>query len=82
VTIAIPKGWTVSSLPKPQSFDVKACKYSLNADAKNDTVHLSRELMINISLVPVRYYPSLRQFFQNVRSADEQQIVLSPRAAN
>jgi hypothetical protein len=33
-------------------------------------------------LVDVKYYPALRQFFQEVRKSDEKQVVLQPIGAS
>ncbi len=81
VTITVPQGWSVSSLPSPRRADVKACTYDLSVASKDATLHLSRRLMVDIALVGVKDYPTLRSFFQNVRNGDEQQILLSPPAA-
>lgn len=78
VTITPPSGVQISNLPQPQTIDVKACAYNLTAEQKNGTLHQSRRLMMNIQMVDVKYYNTLRAFFQRVRSADEQQIVLAP----
>ena len=32
-------------------------------------------------MVDVKYYQALRAFFQNVRTGDEEQIILQPTAA-
>jgi hypothetical protein len=76
VTITPPTGWQVSGLPQPPHTDLKVCSYSLTAENKGGLLHLSRNLMINLSLVQPEYYGGLRRFFQTVRSGDEQQIVL------
>lgn len=77
VTISSPSGWQVSNLPQPQHVDVKACTYDLAAENKDGALHLGRTLMVNLRFVDVKFYPALRTFFQNVRSGDEQQVVLA-----
>jgi hypothetical protein len=39
---------------------------------------VTRELTLNVSLVGVKAYDAVRQFYQTVRTADEAQAVLSP----
>jgi hypothetical protein len=78
VTIELPLDWKVSSLPAPQKSDGRVILYS--SEVKNDkgTLHLQRTLEVNFLLMETKYYPSLRSFFQTVRSGDDQQVVLQP----
>ena len=78
VTITPPAGWQVSGFPQPQHTNLKVCSYSLTTESKDGLLHLSRNLMINLSLLQPEYYGGLREFFQVVRSGDEQQLVLQP----
>ena len=81
VTIELPLGWQVSSLPPAKIQDAKAIKYTLKADESKGTLHVTRALDVDILLVDTKLYPTLRSFFQIVRTSDEQQIVLQPGAA-
>jgi hypothetical protein len=80
VTIALPAGSQITNLPQPQHVDLKGCAYNQAAESKDGSLHLSRSLMLNFSLLDPKYYTTLRHFFQAVRSGDEQQVVLSPEA--
>jgi hypothetical protein len=82
VTITPPAGWQVTGLPQPQHIYLKVCDYSLTAESKEGSLHLSRNLMINLSLLQPDYYGALREFFQAVRSGDEQQVVLQQGGAS
>ncbi len=82
VTISLPPGWQISNLPQPQNVDVKACTYALTAEIKDGSVHVSRNLMVNLGFVDAKYYPAVRNFFQKVRSGDEQQVLLSSASAS
>ncbi len=77
VTITPPLGWQVSDLPQPQSGDLKALAYSISVEKKDGALHVSRRLMVNVEMVDVQQYATVRRFFGNVRSADDQQVVLS-----
>ncbi len=81
VTVDLPLGWQVGSLPKDQDQNAKAVEYILKTENKNGTLHLTRVLRNDLILLQKDKYPVLRSFFQVVRSGDEQQVVLQPGAA-
>jgi Domain of Unknown Function with PDB structure (DUF3857) len=81
VTIELPTGWQVSSVPPPQSQDGHVVTYTLKVDNDKTTLHVTRKLTIDVLLLEQKYYPALRNFFQGVRTADEAQVVLQPGAA-
>jgi hypothetical protein len=81
VTIDLPPGWQVGSSPKDVDQDAKAVEYIFKSDGKNGTVHFNRILRSDLSFVAADKYPVLRNFFQVVRSGDEQQIVLQQGTA-
>jgi hypothetical protein len=81
LTIELPSGWQVGSVPPPQEKDVRSVGYTLKVDAGKDTVHLTRTFKVDFMILESKYYPTLRDFFQLVRTGDEQQIVLQPGAA-
>ena len=78
ITIDLPLDWKVSNLPAPQKSDGHVISYSLNVQNNNGTLHLQRQIDMNIILMEAKYYLPLRSFFQTVRSGDDQQIVLLP----
>jgi hypothetical protein len=85
VSISLPLGWQVSSLPSAQDKDSKVVRYVLKAEDNKNTVHLNRRLSVDLLLLESKYYPALRNFFELVRTGDEEQIVLQPigaRASN
>jgi Domain of Unknown Function with PDB structure (DUF3857) len=85
VSISLPLGWQVSSLPSAQDKDSKVVRYVLKAENDKNTVHLNRQLSIDLLMLDSKYYPALRNFFQLVRTGDEEQVVLQPigaRASN
>jgi hypothetical protein len=78
VQIELPLGWQVSSLPQPVTQDAKLIVYNIKAENKNGTLHLERHLTVELLILEQKYYPTVRSFYQAVRSGDEQQIVLQP----
>jgi hypothetical protein len=81
VTIELPEGWQVSSVPPPQKRDGHIVTYSLKVDKDRGTLHMTRRLSWDFLLLETNYYSALRDFFQAVRTGDDQQIVLQPVAA-
>jgi hypothetical protein len=81
VTIALPLGWQVSTVPQPRNHDVKAAAYVLKVEDNKGTLHLSRTLRSDLVLLEAKMYPALRAFFQTVRTGDEEQIIVQPAAA-
>lgn len=78
ITVELPLGWKVSNLPKPSTTDAKALVYTTDWSEKNGTLHLERRLKNDILILEPKYYGTVRQFYQSVRTGDEEQIVLQP----
>jgi hypothetical protein len=81
ITIQLPLRWQVSSVPKELNQDAKAAVYVRKVQEDKGTLHLTRVLRSELLMVDVKYYQALRAFFQNVRTGDEEQIILQPTAA-
>jgi hypothetical protein len=82
VTITLPPGWQISSVPSQQDQGVTIVGYTLKVERDKGAIHLTRKLRLNLMLLETQYYPGLRDFFQMVRKGDEQQIVLLPGTAS
>ena len=78
VTIELPLGWKVSSLPAPQNQDGKAVVYTLKEEYNNGTLHLTRKVKVDLLMLDTKFYGALQNFFRVMRTGDEQQIVLQP----
>jgi len=81
VNVELPPGWQATSLPPAQDQNGRVLTYSLKVESGKGTLHLSRKLTVDILLLDTKYYNALRNFFQVVRTGDEEQIVLQPAAA-
>ena len=81
VTIELPLDWKVSSLPPARTDAGKVCSFNTSFENKQGTLHLTRKLDIETLTLETKYYGALRNFFQTVRTGDEQQIVVQPGAA-
>jgi hypothetical protein len=78
VTVELPPGWQVSSVPAPLEKDAKAALYSLKVEQGQGSLRLTRKLTIDFLLLDRKYYPALRNFFQTVRTNDGAQVVVQP----
>jgi uncharacterized protein DUF3857 len=78
VTIELPLGWQIATLPAPQKLGGQALGYAVKAENDKGTLRLNRSLSIDILLLDQKYYASFRNFFQIVRTGDEQQVILQP----
>jgi len=78
VRIGLPLGWQVSSVPQPQNTDAKVVAYSMKIENDKGSLHLERHLRSDLTFLEQKYYLALRNFYQSVRSGDDQQIVLLP----
>jgi hypothetical protein len=78
VTIELPAGWQVSSVPPPQDLNERVVVYSLKVEQSPGTLRLTRDLTIDVLLLEQKYYGALRNFFQAVRTGDAVQVVLQP----
>jgi len=78
IAINLPAGWQVGGLPQGQDQNGRVIVYSLNVQQTPRNLRLTRKLSVNVVLLEQKYYSALRDFFQMVRNADGEQIVLQP----
>jgi hypothetical protein len=81
VTIQLPLGWQVSSVPKELNRDAKAAVDIRKVEDDRGILRLTRVLRSDLLMVDTKLYPALRAFFQTVRTGDEEQIIMQPMAA-
>jgi Domain of Unknown Function with PDB structure (DUF3857)/Transglutaminase-like superfamily len=77
IVIELPDEYRVSTLPKPRVLDKSALMYSQSTDDKDGGLHLRRDLSVHLTLVKSDHLGALQEFFQGVRSGDEEQIILT-----
>jgi Domain of Unknown Function with PDB structure (DUF3857)/Transglutaminase-like superfamily len=78
VTIDLPDGWRVSSLPQATNDVQPIIGYTSKVTSENGTLHLFRKFSTDILMIESKYYSALQNFYRMVRTSDEQQIVLLP----
>jgi hypothetical protein len=82
VTIELPAGWQVGSLPPAPKQNAPVLGYSLEAEDIQGRLHLRRSLRVDFLLLDPKYYPALRNFFHMVKAGDEEQVVLQAGTAS
>jgi hypothetical protein len=77
ITIELPSGWQIASVPQPQNQDLRVVSYLVSAENNKGVLHLTRKVDVNILTMEPKYYSPIRSFFQIVKAGDEQQVVLA-----
>ncbi len=80
ITISMPLNWLVKALPPEQNQNSKVIVYTLKVEDQKGTEHITRHLKLDLLGLDLKYYGALRNFYQGVKSGDEQQIVVQPGA--
>jgi hypothetical protein len=78
ITIELPAGWQVTSLPNAKEQDGHVILYSLKVEKNAAALRLTRKLTIDVMGLEQKYYTALRSFYQGIRTSDGEQIVLQP----
>jgi hypothetical protein len=78
ITIELPAGWQVGSLPAAPGQNAPIIGYALKAEDVQGRLHLERTPRVDFLLLDAKYYPALRNFFHMVKAGDEEQVVLQP----
>jgi hypothetical protein len=78
VTVELPESWKTDSAPQEKTVDAKALFYNLKVENGAGAVRIVRKLDVDLVMLPAKYYPALRKFYEVIRSGDEQQILLQP----
>lgn len=81
ISIELPAGWQVSSVPAAKNIDRKALVYTLATESSGQKLQIKRAVQLHLTLVQSKFYDQVRDFFQAVRAGDEEQIVLAREAA-
>ncbi len=82
IIIKLPPGWKVESLPKETHVDAKAAEYRILVASQANDLQVTRTFRSDILLLQQSFYPTLRTFYQQIRSGDDAQAVLLPGASS
>jgi hypothetical protein len=78
VSMELPPGWQVSSVPPEQVREGHVIGYNLKIESAPGTLRLTRKFTVDVMLLDPKYYGALRSFFQSVRTSDGVQVVVLP----
>jgi transglutaminase-like putative cysteine protease len=81
VSIELPKGWQVGNLPHAGNVTQPAYAYATTYEESDGVLRFKRALRLDMMMVAVKAYPLLQDFFQKVRTADQDQAVLKKTAS-
>lgn len=76
ISVTLPKGYQVESLPAPRSDGLPFCRYEIARRSQDGTLRLERRLVMDGYSFPAPSYSFLRAFYDSVRAGDEEQVVL------
>lgn len=76
VTLRLPEGYGVESLPKPVVIDVGALAFSTSHKRDAETITFERKMTVKTMAVPAASYQPLRKFYGQVVTADHDEVVL------
>jgi hypothetical protein len=80
VTIDVPDGYSVESLPADTTYDVTTAAYTTRYKTAGKSVHFTRSFEVRSLFFPAESYSALRTFFSKVTAGDQEQIVLKKTA--
>lgn len=81
VSLEVPQGYSLETLPAPQKANVKFAAYSSSAANAGGEVNLDRSLSFIAMFIPAQRYEEVRDFFAKVQAGDELQTVLRQDSA-
>jgi hypothetical protein len=80
IVISLPAGMTVETVPAPKTETRAGFEYALSSAVENGTsLHVRRDFKLKKCDFLISDYAGIRAFFDRVRAADEEQVVLSAK---
>jgi len=76
LVVTLPAGVKADKLPQAKTVDLGALSYRIASENSENQLHQTRQLSVNGVLIAQKNYDSIHDFFQTVRSQDEQQVIL------
>ena len=77
MTIAIPSGYQIESLPEEKHSSDAIMDYSLKVVSESGgKIHITRTLVHQAVYVPVQYYKQVQDDFNRKKTSDEQRTML------
>lgn len=76
ITMQLPLVFRVTSVPASQDRTNGMGFYQISSENQGASLHLARKMGVTGILYPAESYPAIRNFFNQVKAGDEQQVVL------
>lgn len=76
ITIELPAGYGIESLPRGRRIGSNVLSYEVVRENQGAKLRVRRTLALETYYFPTDYYSSLRRFYDEVRTGDEEQAVL------
>jgi hypothetical protein len=81
VTLHLPAGYNVESLPAPADIDMGALHFVTTFEKSDGSIRAVRRLMVNAEIISRNQYANVRTFFSKAATADQEQAVLRKPAS-
>jgi hypothetical protein len=75
-TFKLPAGFAVDEMPDPITLETPFGKYSTSYEVAGGNLIFKRSLVLNSATIPVEKYPTVKDFFVKIRSAEQAPVVL------
>lgn len=72
--IQIPKGYTLTELPKSQSFSCPNAKFSIDFKVQNNVLYVKKSFEMLKDIIDIDEYDEAKQFFTMINEIHQQQI--------
>ncbi len=79
--IELPAGYQIESLPETRSVKLTFGNYEIKREIEKGKLRVRRQFEIQGVLYPKEYYPAVREFFNVVKTGDEENVVLQSGGA-
>lgn len=80
IMITLPEGYDIDAVPGGKEKDSARASFFLRCSVEQpDKLRIQRQISVKKSIFPISDYVHLKEFFDFIRAADEQQILLKTR---
>jgi hypothetical protein len=81
VTLHVPEGYAVESVPKPVKLDLGALAYTAKHANDGKAITLTRKMTVRTIAIESKYYETLKKFYGARVTADHDAVVLKKAAS-
>lgn len=76
IKVKLPEGFVVDEMPEPSKLETVFGKYTVTYEVKDGYLLFNRSLVLNKSTIAADKYDSVKNFFAQVRAAEQNPVVL------